>query len=197
MSDATQQRPPDMTVASNYMLAEWILKNLGDYEGDLNGGNRDFLAAILQEHWEQAQRSAPSATRVSIDTLRIDPRKPESAMSEGEKRLPELVKVAMCSHDWQPDGGVVRFESHPHGEAPHVHTTCSKCGARAWFLEFQWELVKGRAESATRESIIEECAKVCETLGSVRYEHARGPFELCAKNIRRLANSSSTTAPGK
>lgn len=44
-------------------------------------------------------------------------------------------------HDWKPDGGVLRFESHPGGEAPHVHTTCAKCGARAWFLEYQWELL--------------------------------------------------------
>lgn len=44
-------------------------------------------------------------------------------------------------HDWQPDGGKVTWESHPGGEAPHVHTTCSKCGARAWFLEFHWELL--------------------------------------------------------
>lgn len=45
------------------------------------------------------------------------------------------------AHDWQPDGGVLRFESHPGGEAAHVHTTCAKCGARAWFLEYQWELL--------------------------------------------------------
>lgn len=54
-----------------------------------------------------------------------------------------------ASHDWQPDGGVLRFESHPGGEAPHVHTTCAKCGARAWFLEYQWELLaKGCASAA-------------------------------------------------
>lgn len=51
-------------------------------------------------------------------------------------------------HDWQPDGGTLRFESHPNGEAPHVHTTCATCGARAWFLEFQWELLtKGCADA--------------------------------------------------
>lgn len=60
---------------------------------------------------------------------------------------PEVARSELRAHDWQPDGGVLRFESHPGGEAPHVHTTC-KCGARAWFLEYQWELLsKGCAPS--------------------------------------------------
>ena|ERR1700740_2783140 len=48
---------------------------------------------------------------------------------------------AATEHDWRPDGDILKFESHPGGESPHVHTTCSKCGARAWFLEYQWELL--------------------------------------------------------
>ena len=63
-------------------------------------------------------------------------------------------------HDWQPDGGVVRFESHPHGEAPHVHTTCAQCGARAWFLEYQWELLaKGCTKPAVAQIDLEAEAK--------------------------------------
>ena len=68
--------------------------------------------------------------------------------SEASVATERTGRLSTVPHDWQPDGGVVRFESHPHGEAPHVHTTCSKCGARAWFLEYQWELLsKGCAES--------------------------------------------------
>ena len=79
------------------------------------------------------------------DDLPIDPARPESFHSEGErdvcKQLGEVLRRGFESHDWQPDGGVLRFESHPGGEAPHVHTTCSKCGGRAWFTEFQLELL--------------------------------------------------------
>lgn len=48
---------------------------------------------------------------------------------------------AIRPHDWQPDGGVLHFESHPGCEAPHVHATCSHCGGRAWFTELQWEML--------------------------------------------------------
>lgn len=63
---------------------------------------------------------------------------------EAEEMLRVLRSLVIPSthvHDWKPDGGVLKFESHPNGEAPHVHTTCAKCGARAWFLEYQWELL--------------------------------------------------------
>ena len=61
--------------------------------------------------------------------------------------------VATNGHDWQPDGGKLAFESHPGGEAPHVHATCSKCGGRAWFTELQWEMLgKGCAAVAPSSS---------------------------------------------
>lgn len=63
---------------------------------------------------------------------------------EAEEMLRVLRSLLIPStqvHDWKPDGGVLKFESHPNGEAPHVHTTCSQCGARAWFLEYQWALL--------------------------------------------------------
>lgn len=55
-------------------------------------------------------------------------------------------------HAWQPDGGVLRFDSHPGGEAPHVHTTCAKCGARTWFTEHQWALLAKGCMRSTESS---------------------------------------------
>lgn len=41
-----------------------------------------------------------------------------------------------------------------------------------------------------RNAIIEECAKVCDEMAAARYEHARGPFQLCAKNIRSIKDKT-------
>lgn len=92
--------------------------------------------------------STPSAA--PRGELRIDPRKPESVMSEGEIAL-----CARLAHEWKPDGGALKFESHPHGEAPHLHTTCAQCGARSWFLEFQWELLSKGCAAATPSHVAE------------------------------------------
>lgn len=86
--------------------------------------------------------------------------------------------VTNTSHDFEPDGGVLRFECHPGGEAPHVHTTCSKCGARAWFLEYQWELLaKGCPSDAPKPT--------AATLAASKEFHqaVQGRHVLLAANI--------------
>lgn len=107
------------------------------------------------EHWNRRTDAAPQGkptghTGNGPDTELPADAAPFDMMAELKKRLapPSAERAQEPGHDWQPDGGVLRFESHPHGEAPHVHTTCAKCCARAWFLEFQWALLaKGCAKS--------------------------------------------------
>lgn len=42
----------------------------------------------------------------------------------------------------------------------------------------------------TRDDVLEEAAARCDVMAQCRYEHARPPFELCAKNIRALKNAA-------
>lgn len=76
-------------------------------------------------------------------------RREATILSANQNKSPDKQETSVAEdHDWQPDGNTLKFESHPGGEALHVHTTCTKCGARAWFLEYQWELLsKGCASS--------------------------------------------------
>lgn len=80
-------------------------------------------------------------------------------------------------HAWQPDGGMLRFESHPGGEAPHVHTTCKKCGERAWFTEHQWGLLsKGCVTSATYTRPVEQGWQKCAPFDGMKNGDIRGQW---------------------
>lgn len=83
-------------------------------------------------------------------------------------RLSEFRRSLDEEHAWQPDGGKVTFESHPGGEVPHLHATCSKCQARTWFTEDQWGLL---AKGCTPSSA-EQCSDAAET---VKFDWPRKP----------------------
>jgi hypothetical protein len=68
----------------------------------------------------------------------IEPRVDKSSTAPS---LEEFRRSLDEEHAWIPDGGSLRFESHQGGEAPHLHTTCKKCGERTWFTERQWALL--------------------------------------------------------
>lgn len=139
---------------------------LEDAEAEIVRLERELVDAAeeLRAVLMAPRRSAPSAERSGVEKRDVDLfvsslRAQKTPWANGCADLIEKLWASPShertsepqGHDWQPDGGVLRFESHLGGETPHVHTTCAKCGARAWFLEYQWELLsKGCAASATR-----------------------------------------------
>lgn len=76
--------------------------------------------------------------------------------------------------------------------------------ARAWLLGEATRTPRPKGTESTKAgyangyaTAIETAAQVCETLASVRYEHARGPFVICATNIRRLLDEQRAPQPSE
>ena len=99
---------------------------------------RRVVKAELESE-ELARRIGDQSARLA--TVAIERDGYSKVINELTKQIQERDARLAKAHTWEPDGGVLRFESHPGCEDPHVHTTCAKCGARAWFPEHQWELL--------------------------------------------------------
>jgi hypothetical protein len=116
-------------------LALDLLRKAEDFSnGKVMILREDFLVLCERAFaWGQQQSAEAIGLRSEIEP-RVDKSSTAPSLEEFRRSLDE-------EHAWIPDGGALRFESHQGGEAPHLHTTCKKCGERTWFTERQWALL--------------------------------------------------------
>lgn len=73
---------------------------------------------------------------------------------EGDELTPQQEQQLSCAHAWVPNtgrGGEPQFRANRMmGPRPTMHVQCSRCGARTWFTETQWQLLHVSATEGTK-----------------------------------------------